>query len=264
MDQSDMKSRIGQCIESEGTRVSGDKRLSSRLTQSAVVCGLTCALLALFSGCVAHNTVDETKKRMEERARLQTVEPSYVARYEVSLIEVQRSLSAQTRFGDIKIIADPVQGLFMAEDRLMRIIWAGPDDQLGFELLNKSDTPVKILWDAAAYVDITGQSRRVIHSGVKLADRNSPQAPSVITSKETLNDIVYPSDHVSYYGNWSQRPMFPCLQEGDVCTDPERRLVAAHSGSVYRVLLPVEAGTETYHYTFVFKVTKAEVIAVKR
>jgi len=234
------------------------------MTQSAMVCGLTCVVIALFSGCVVHNTANDTKKRMEERARLQTVEPSYVAHYEVSLIEVQRSLSAQERFGDMKIAADRGKGLFMAEDHLMRIIWAGPDDQLGFDLLNKSDTPVKILWDAAAYVDITGQSRRVIHSGVKLADRNSPQAPSVITSKGSLNDIVYPSDHVSYYGNWSQRPMFPCLQEGEICTDPERRLVAAHNGSNYRVLLPVEAGTETYQYTFVFKVNKAGLVAVKK
>ena len=234
------------------------------MTRSAVVCGLTYIAVALFSGCVVHKTVDDTKQRMEERARLQSVEPSYVAHYEVSLIEVQRSLSARARFGDMKIESDPGKGLFMAEDQLMRITWAGPDDQLGFDLLNKSETPVKILWDAAAYVDITGQSRMVIHSGVKLADRNSPQAPSVITGKGSLSDIVYPRDHVSFYGNWSQRPMFPCLQEGYVCTDPERRLVAAHNGSVYRVLLPVEAGTETYQYTFVFKVNKAGLVAVKK
>jgi hypothetical protein len=58
--------------------------------------------------------------------------------------------------------------------------------------------------------------------------------------------------------------MFPCLQEGNVCTDPERRLVAAHNGAVYRVLLPVEVGTETYQYTFVFKVNKAGVVAIKK
>jgi hypothetical protein len=201
---------------------------------------------------------------MEEQARLRTLEPSYVAHYEVSLIEVQRSLAAQARFGDIKIAPDPAKGFFMAEDHLMRIIWAGPDDRLGFDLLNKSDGPVKILWDDAAYVDITGQSRRVIHSGVKLVERNSPQAPSVIPSKGRLNDIVYPSDHISYYGNWSQRPMFPCLREGYACTDPDRKLVAAHTGLDYRVLLPVEVGKETYPYTFVFKVNKAEVVTVKK
>jgi hypothetical protein len=237
---------------------------AAQMTRSVVVCGLACIGVTLFSGCVGHNAADNPKNRLEEQGRLRTLEPSYVAHYEVSLIEVQRSPSAQARFGDMKIAPDPAKGFFMAEDQLMRIIWAGPDDQLGFDLLNKSASPVRILWDDAAYVDITGQGRRVIHSGVKLADRNSPQAPSVIPSKGRLNDIVYPSDHVSYYGNWSQRPMFPCLREGYACTDPERRLVAAHTGLDYRVLLPVEVGKETYPYTFVFKVNKAEVVTVKK
>jgi hypothetical protein len=203
------------------------------------------------------------RKGMEEQAHLRRLEPSYVAHYEVSLIEVQRSQSAQARFGDVKIAPDPAKGFFMAEDNLMRIIWAGPDNQLAFDLLNKSDSPVKILWDNAAYVDISGQSRRVIHRGVKLVDRNSPQAPSVISSKDRLNDIVYPSDHVSYYGNWSQRPMFPCLREGYACTDSDRKLVAAHTGLDYRVLLTVEAGKEKYPYIFVFKVNQAGVVSVK-
>lgn len=234
------------------------------MTRSVVVCGLAFIVVALFSGCVGHNSADDTKKRFDEQARLRTLEPSYVAQYEVSLIEVQRSLAAQARFGDMKIAPDPAKGFLMAEDQLMRIIWAGPDDQLGFDLLNKSHSPVKILWDDAAYVDITGQSRKVIHSGVNLADRNSPQAPSVIASKGRLNDIVYPSDHVSYYGNWSQRPMFPCLREGYACTDPDRRLVAAHTGLDYRVLLPVEVDKEKYPYIFVFKVNKAGVVIVKK
>jgi hypothetical protein len=237
---------------------------AAQMTRSVVVCGLACIGVTLFSGCVGHNAADDTKNHLEEQARLRTLEPSYVAHYEVALIEVRRSPSAQARFGDMKIAPDPAKGFLIAEDQLMRIIWAGPDDQLGFNLLNKSGSPVRILWDDAAYVDITGQSRRVIHSGVKLADRNSPQAPSVIPSKGRLNDIVYPSDHVSYYGNWSQRPMFPCLREGYACTDPERRLVAAHTGLDYRVLLPVEVGKETYPYTFVFKVNKAEVVTVKK
>jgi len=236
----------------------------AQITRSVVVCGRAFIVVILSSGCVGHNAADDTKNRLEEWGRSRTLEPSYVAHYDVSLIEVQRSPSAQARFGDMKIAPDPAKGFFMAEDHLMRIIWAGPDDQLGFDLLNKSDSFVKILWDDAAYVDITGQSRRVIHRGVKLADRNSPQAPSVIPGKGRLNDIVYPSDHASYYGNWSQRPMFPCLREGYACIDSDRKLVAAYNGLDYRVLLPVEVGKETYRYTFVFKVNKAEVVTVKK
>ena len=237
---------------------------AAQMTRSVVVCLLVVSVLTLFSGCVRHNAADDIKNPMKEQARLRTLEPSYVAHYEVSLIEVQRSLSAQARFGDMNIAPDQAKGFFMAEDRLVRIIWAGPDDQLGFDLLNKSDSPMKILWDDAAYVDITGQNRRVIHSGVTLMDRNSPQAPSVIPSKGRLNDIVYPSDHISYYGNWSQRPMFPCVREEYACTDSDRKLVATHAGLDYRVLLPVEVDKEKYPYIFVFKVKKAGVVAVKK
>src|SRR5215471_14906139 len=64
----------------------------------------------------------QCSRRYEEpfgRARLRTLEPSYVAHYDVSLIEVQRPMSAQARFGDIKIAPDPAKGFFMAEDQLM-------------------------------------------------------------------------------------------------------------------------------------------------
>lgn len=234
----------------------------------SAVFALSFIAATLFSGCVAWNAVDE-KRRVQEQVGQRTLDLSYVARYEVVLVEVQRSASAQAHFGDMNIAPQPAKGFLLAEDLLMRIIWTGPDDQLEFDLLNKSDIPVKILWDDAAYVDITGHSRRVIHSGVKLVDRNSPQMPSVITGKGRLNDIVYPSDNVRYYSSqygsgWSQQPMFPCVGERHSCTDLERKLVTAHTGLIYRVLLPVEAGKESYPYTFVFKVNKAEVIAIQK
>ena len=224
----------------------------------------------MLSGCVAHNAADEMQKRMQDRARLRALEPTYVAKYDVSLIEVQRPADAQAGFGDIKTSQiDTVKGrLFQAEDQLLRIIWNGPDVQLGFDLLNKADSPVKIVWDEAAYVDIGGQTHRVIHTGVKLADRNSPQPPSAIPSKGRLNDMVYPSDNVSYSnssysGGWSQMPMFPCMP-GMVCPEHFRKLAAAHHGMDYRVLLPIEVGKERYPYTFIFRVNKAEVVTITK
>lgn len=161
---------------------------------------LCLAFSTLLSGCVAHDAADEMQKRMQARAHLRALEPTYVAKYDVSLIEVQRPADAQAGFGGIKTSqVDTGKGrLFQAEDQLLRIIWNGPDVQLGFDLLNKADIPVKVVWDEAAYVDIGGQTHRVIHDGVKLTDRNSPQPPSVIPSKGRLNDMVYPRDNVSY------------------------------------------------------------------
>jgi hypothetical protein len=81
----------------------------AQMTRSVVVCGRAFIVVTLFSGCVGHNAADDTKNRLEERAQLQTLEPRYVAHYEVSLIEVRRPMSAQARFGDIKIAPDPAK-----------------------------------------------------------------------------------------------------------------------------------------------------------
>ena len=72
----------------------GSLMTAAQMTRSVVVCGLAFIVVTLFSGCVGHNAADDTKNRLEEQARLRTLELSYVAHYEVSLIEVQRSLSA--------------------------------------------------------------------------------------------------------------------------------------------------------------------------
>ncbi|MEC4890964.1 MAG: hypothetical protein RI101_12995 [Nitrospira sp.] len=233
---------------------------------SPAVLFLLSAFILFSSGCVARNAADDMQKRMQERARLRALEPTYLANYDVLLSEVQRPQDAQARFGELKISqVDTGKGrIFQAEDQLLRIVWTGPDAQLGFELLNKVDGPFKILWDETAYVDIGGQTHRVIHSGVKLVDRNSPQPPSVIPSKGRLSDMAYSSDNVTFsqYGGWSQMPMFPCTREGYVCNDLNRKLVTAHTGLDYRVLLPIQVGKDTFPYTFVFRVVKGEVLTI--
>lgn len=221
----------------------------------------------LLSGCAAHNAADDMQKRMQEQARLRAAEPKYVAQYDVSLIEVQRPTDAQSRFGELKISPlDTSQGkVFHASDGLITVLWNGPGTQLVFDLLNNFEIPIKVMWDEAAYVDITGFTHRVIHNGVKLADRNSSQPPSVIPTQGRLNDIVYPSDLVSYSGSrygWAQPPMFPCMP-GMVCPEAQRQRTTAHTGLTYRVLLPIQVEKDTYPYTFVFRVSRADIMTIK-
>ncbi len=65
--------------------------------KTAAVLLLCLALSTLISGCVAHNAADEMQKRMQDRARLRALEPTYVATYDVSLLEVQRPADAHAR-----------------------------------------------------------------------------------------------------------------------------------------------------------------------
>ena len=48
--------------------------------------------------------------------------------------------------------------------------------QLQFSLENKTDSPIALPWDKVSYVDWSRGSHRVIHQGVRLIDRDKPQA----------------------------------------------------------------------------------------
>ena len=85
--------------------------------------------------------------------------------------------------------------------------------QINLHILNKTDNAIKINWDNMAYVSPTGKSMRVIHSGVRLIDRNAPQAPTVLAPKARISDIITPSEHIYFirgqYGGWQYLDLFP-------------------------------------------------------
>jgi hypothetical protein len=117
---------------------------------------------------------------------------------------------------------------------------------LSFVLRNKTDSPVRILWDEAAYVDENGNSDRVTHQGVKFISRDQPMPPSVVVQGGKLSDTIIPSSNVQYtpgkYGGWSEGSVVA----GDV------------AGKTIRVLLPIEGQGKRTDYTFNFEVQRTE------
>ena len=68
---------------------------------------------------------------------------------------------------------------------------------------NKTDKVVKILWDETLFTDNAGEPSGVIHSGVKYANMDRIQVPSVIPPNGTLNDIIVPKSHIFYSDGWN-------------------------------------------------------------
>ena len=64
-------------------------------------------------------------------------------------------------------------------------------------LNNKTDNPIKIDWNQVSYVDISGMSHRIIHSGVKYIGRENPQSPTIIPPTAKIADIVFPTDRTT-------------------------------------------------------------------
>jgi hypothetical protein len=113
--------------------------------------------------------------------------------------------------------------------------------QLQFSLENKTNTPVIIDWDKVSYVDLSKEAHRVIHSGVRLLDRDKPQAPTTVPPNARLKDVISPSDYVDTY-----IPFLP-LHEPQRCV-----------GQSFSVFMPIEINGQKKDYVFAFKVERVE------
>lgn len=96
------------------------------------------------------------------------------------------------------------------EDDYITIYWQVWDTEFYFDLINKSEYTIKLHWDDMAFVDLEGNARRVMHSGVNYVDRNTFQPASVVPKESSLSDILLPTDNVFLKDNTlSTKGLFP-------------------------------------------------------
>lgn len=87
---------------------------------------------------------------------------------------------------------------------------AEASDAMEFTLVNKLQQPITVEWDRCAFVDADGVSHRVIHAGVRLMNRDQPQAPSVVGALGRIEDLIIPTDYVAFVdGRWINRVYLP-------------------------------------------------------
>ena len=133
------------------------------------------------------------------------------------------------------------------------------DKQLDFNLKNLTAEPMKINWDEASLI-IYGESKRVIHKGVKYIDRNSPQAPTVIPGNSFIDDLVLLTENVlykegsysTYYsspGSWKINDLLPIRDKNN---EETKKLIMNSKGSTLKFFLPIEQNNQKMNYTFEF------------
>ena len=58
-----------------------------------------------------------------------------------------------------------------------------------------------------------GESKRIMHTGVKYSEKTQSQVPTIIVRSASVSDSIIPVDNVYYesgkYGGWKEEGVFP-------------------------------------------------------
>lgn len=161
--------------------------------------------------------------------------------YQPTLVSVEH----QERGGSYRQLSPTGQNTF--EDDRIAVSWRPQVTHLEFGLTNRSSGSARVLWDDASFVGVDGRADRMMHAGVKFADRSASMPPTTIIRDATLDDLVAPVSNVYWQeglGRWQSRPLVP------VGTAPE-------PDNVLKVLLPIDVGGTVHEYVFVFSLAQA-------
>ena len=138
--------------------------------------------------------------------------------YVSTLSKVEKPSNPSVKYGNTTTIEDDGITKFSYKDNYIDITIFGNSEIFSFNLKNVSQYTQKLLWDDAAFVDINGNTSKIIHSGIKYSQKEAPQTPSTIIKGASLNDIACPTSNVFYSDNvlysddgtgWRIRSMYP-------------------------------------------------------
>jgi hypothetical protein len=136
------------------------------------------------------------------------------------------------------------------EDQAIRIRFSLSEKQIGMILQNKLQLPIKVDWNNISYVDITGLAHGVMHTGVRYMERDRPQVPTIIPPAAMIDDVIVPSDHISYTpgsgSGWSSRSLFP-----GIITETDQYI-----GKSFSVFIPLEFDGAVKNYLFSFRIER--------
>jgi len=197
-------------------------------------------------------------------------------KYSLALVKVERPKETMKRWGEVEKIDLSENEKYHYEDKLIDSYFVALSDRIIFDINNKTDHSIKLIWDEASFIGSDGSASRIMHSGVRYIDRNASQPPSVIPGNGSMNDVILPTNRVwyreGYYGTYYSKsggwehlgliqPQFEIAEQDPTQnttitpSDTLRKQAANEIGKKIGVLLPLEIQGTVNEYTFWFEVT---------
>ena len=132
-------------------------------------------------------------------------------------------------------------GSLTYSDAAIHIVFRPTRQRIGVTAVNQSSAPMRIDWNAAAFVDTDGLSHRIIDQD----DPASTLVPTVMPPGARVTKSIHPSASTTrasdLRGAASERPIFP--------NAPAAR---ALKGKSFSVFLPIEVAGRVQNYQFSF------------
>ena len=184
------------------------------------------------------------KSRMEikrESYKPKTIGLSGIAEGETLKIKLDKIVHYLLKFR----LLSPVQSDNLHyRDKIVDIRIKPGERQFALSIENLTRQPLKILWEQSQYQDFTNRQHRLIHSGIKLQDRNDIIPPQVVPAGGSVQQDIMPVDAVTRSQNgYETKPLFP--------VDSEKAL--SLKGKTFTLFFPVEmdrAIIPDYNFTF--------------
>lgn len=200
----------------------------------------------------------------------------FVAKYDLILTSVERPADAKERYGE-QIIEkynpkDSSKFNYIFEDGLVKTLWLPAQKGFYFEIYNKTDNSIKVIWDEAVFVDENNKSHRIMHSSIKYSERDNPQPPSVIIRKGSIDEFVAPTDYIYFYrgygsqyiydpSEWRHMPLLNYKSEVKEKAENDAKQVV---GKKLQLLLPLEIQGKVNDYIFEFTATDFKIVQEKQ
>lgn len=79
-------------------------------------------------------------------------------------VEVQEKTTADSSGIRTDSLTNPKNNHYLYSDSTMDISWFSSATQLNFEMRNKRNETIKVIWDDASYIDTDGSTKKVFHA----------------------------------------------------------------------------------------------------
>jgi len=157
-------------------------------------------------------------------------------------IKLEKILQAIYRL-KYRLVAPTISEELQFRDNTIAVSFAVGEQSFQMRLENLSNSEIKLLWESAEYTDVTNRPYRLMHSGIRYADRNSPIPDQIVLSRRSVQESVIPIGNVSYSQKkkgYDVQPLFFLESEA----------AAGLKGKTFNLFIPVEINRQIIPYNF--------------